>query len=224
MRGRRAGATMVEFALVSPLMLLLVFGLIDFSRIIQANTTVAEAARMAVRQGAANADSTDQPFGTTDSNPCSGTAFTSGASGHGCLTNARIKQTVASILASGNLDPNPTLRAGVDATSCTTTSLPAAGLANVCITPDESGTSPGIALTNCTTATTSLGHQPKAGELGTRKEEWTTPKFRGASGVPGCYLLQVTVIYTYQPLTGLLQRAIGTSVRLSSASATIAEY
>jgi Flp pilus assembly protein TadG len=215
---------MVEFALVSPLLLLLVFGLIDFGRIIQANTTVAEAARMAVRQAAANADSTDQPYGTADSNPCSGTAFTSGATGHGCLTNGRIRATVASILSSGNLDGNPTLRAGVDATSCTTTSLPAAGLANVCVNPDESGTAPGAALTTCATATTSLGHQPKAGELGTRKEEWTTPKFKGAAGVPGCYLIQVTVIYTYRPFTGLLQRAIGTQVRLSSSSATIAEY
>ena len=49
--GRQGGVTMVEFALVAPLLFIFIFGLVDFSRIIQANTTVAEAARQAARQG-----------------------------------------------------------------------------------------------------------------------------------------------------------------------------
>src|SRR5258708_7850270 len=98
------GVTLVEFALVAPVLILLIFGLIDFSRIIQANTSVAEAARQASRQGAAKASYDDLPFGATDANPCQGTNFSTAATGHGCLTDARLFATAQDLLSSGGLD------------------------------------------------------------------------------------------------------------------------
>src|SRR6187455_1304375 len=48
-RERRRGQGLVEFALGIPLLLLLIFGIIDMARIIQAQVTVNNAARQAVR-------------------------------------------------------------------------------------------------------------------------------------------------------------------------------
>lgn len=48
-RNRRPGQGLVEFALGIPLLLLLIFGIIDIARIIQAQVTVNNAARQAVR-------------------------------------------------------------------------------------------------------------------------------------------------------------------------------
>ncbi|HKP54560.1 MAG TPA: TadE/TadG family type IV pilus assembly protein [Chloroflexia bacterium] len=48
-RHKSAGQNMVEFALGVPLLLLLIFGIIDFARVIQAQVTVNNAARQAVR-------------------------------------------------------------------------------------------------------------------------------------------------------------------------------
>jgi Flp pilus assembly protein TadG len=48
-RPKREGQSLVEFALVAPLILLLVFGIIDIARIIQAQVSVNNAARQAVR-------------------------------------------------------------------------------------------------------------------------------------------------------------------------------
>lgn len=52
MRGRRApdrGAAAVEFALVLPLLLILIFGIIDFGRLLNAQIAVTEAAREGAR-------------------------------------------------------------------------------------------------------------------------------------------------------------------------------
>jgi hypothetical protein len=46
---RTLGQSIVEFALVAPLLLLLVFGIIDMARLIQAHVTVANASRQAAR-------------------------------------------------------------------------------------------------------------------------------------------------------------------------------
>jgi hypothetical protein len=218
---------MAEFALVAPLLFLLVFGLIEFGRIMQINSTVAEAARQAARQAAANADPLDQPFGTPDYNkPCAGTVFTTNATGPGCLTSLRISETVGKILAGGGLDPNPRLRDGTTAQDCikppVPADLPLPGKANVCVMPAE-GTGRS-SYADCPTATAALGHQPKAGELGGRQAEWANFPFKGGDGKPGCFLIQVTVVYTYQPASGLLAGVIGDRVRIASSTATLAEY
>ena len=51
-RGGQRGAAAVEFALVMPLLLLLVFGIIDFGLMINEKTVVANAAREGARDGA----------------------------------------------------------------------------------------------------------------------------------------------------------------------------
>lgn len=48
---KESGQALVEFALVLPLLLLLVFGIIEFGRIFQASLVVSHAAREGARQG-----------------------------------------------------------------------------------------------------------------------------------------------------------------------------
>jgi Flp pilus assembly protein TadG len=57
--GRDRGATAVEFALVLPLLLLIVFGIIDFGRALNAQVTLTEAAREGVRLAALGYSNTD---------------------------------------------------------------------------------------------------------------------------------------------------------------------
>jgi hypothetical protein len=54
MRGRRGdqGAAAVEFALVLPVLLLIIFGIIDFGRMLNAQITLTEAAREGARAAA----------------------------------------------------------------------------------------------------------------------------------------------------------------------------
>ncbi len=53
-RRRDGGAAAVEFALVLPMLLLLIFGLIDFGRMLNAQITLTEAAREGARADALN--------------------------------------------------------------------------------------------------------------------------------------------------------------------------
>ena len=48
-RAERRGQSMVEFALVLPIFLLMLFGLVDMGRLVYANTTMSQAAREAAR-------------------------------------------------------------------------------------------------------------------------------------------------------------------------------
>jgi Flp pilus assembly protein TadG len=51
-RGSEAGAAAVEFALVLPVLMLLIFGIIDFGRMLNAKITITEAAREGARAAA----------------------------------------------------------------------------------------------------------------------------------------------------------------------------
>src|SRR3954466_7208865 len=48
-RARSLGQGLVEFALVAPLLLLVIFGIIDMARIIQAQVTINNSARQGIR-------------------------------------------------------------------------------------------------------------------------------------------------------------------------------
>lgn len=185
---RSRGQSLVEFALVVPVLFFVLVGLVDFMRLIQTNSTVADAARQGARQAVANANASDQPWAAADSNPCQGTNFTSGASGHGCLTDARIQETVDHVMQP--LGGTVTLHSNTLAGSCPS---PTAGNTSLCIAPSETGAT--AAYADCAAAKTALGRDPQPGELGSRKAEWTFPKYKG------CFLIQVTVKYTYQPWT-----------------------
>lgn len=185
---RSRGQSLVEFALVVPVLFFVLVGLVDFMRLIQTNSTVADAARQGARQAIANANATDQPWAAADSNPCQGINFTSGASGHGCLTDTRIRETVNQVMQP--FGGSVTLYSNTLAGSC---AAPTAGNTSLCIAPAETGAAGAYA--DCTAAKTALGRDPQPGELGSRKAEWSFPKFKG------CFLIQVTVKYTYQPWT-----------------------
>jgi hypothetical protein len=196
---------MVEFALVAPVLFFILIGLVDFMRLIQTNSTIADAARQGARQAVANGAASDSPWGAADSNPCQGTSFTSGSSGHGCLTDARINETVTHVLQP--LGGTVTLYSNKLANACPT---PSPGQASVCIAPAESGSAGSYA--DCTAATTALGHDPRPGELGARKQEWQSPKYKG------CFLVEVTVVYNYKPWT-----PYGPSFALIASTSMLAE-
>jgi Flp pilus assembly protein TadG len=204
--GTGRGQSMVEFALLAPLLLFVLIGTLDFMRAIQINSMVADAARQGARQAVANGSVGDLPWGPADSNPCQGTTFVGGASGHGCLLDSRILETVKKVLAQAT--PTVTLAAaGTLASSCPT---PAAGTAELCIAPSQNAAA--AAYVDCPTAKTTLGHDPQPGELGGRQAEWGFPKFKG------CFLVQVTVIYQFKPWT-----PYGPMVTLKSSTSMLGE-
>ncbi|HEX3607160.1 MAG TPA: TadE family protein [Candidatus Dormibacteraeota bacterium] len=167
MRWRRTGqggVGMVEFAICLPFLLLVMFGMMDFGRAINANSTVADAARQGARQMAPNAATGDSPFGVY-SGACSGTTLAPNAGGSGCLTDAAALATVTAVLAP--LTTNVTHQYGVTAASCSAPAV--SGQANVCLAPSQSATP--TSNDSCSAATTRLGHTPAAGDLGGRQNE-----------------------------------------------------
>lgn len=200
------GQGMVEFALVAPLLLFVLIGLIDSMRMLEAYSTVADAARQGARQAVANGSAADSPWASPgNGQPCQGTSFTSGATGTGCLTDARIKETVTHVVQplGGTITPYTAL-----AGACPT---PSAGNISVCIAPDDTGAGNAIDA-DCAAARTRLMHDPQPGELGSRKAEWTLPKFKG------CFLVQVTVKYKFAAFT-----PFGPSPTLTASTSMICE-
>lgn len=56
---RRRGQALVELALVLPVLLLILFGIVEFGRIFHAYLVIANAARVGAREGAITNDNTD---------------------------------------------------------------------------------------------------------------------------------------------------------------------
>ena len=214
-RTRHRGQGMVEFALAVPVLLLVIFGMVDFSRAINANSTVADAARQGARQMAPAAVSSDSPFGTY-SGACSGTTLAANASGSGCLTDAAVLATVKSVLAP--LTTNVTPYYATLAASCPTPIV--AGAANVCIAPSQTAAATTGLGGSCSSATTALGHTPQVGDLGGRQAEWASPQY--ASG--RCFLVQVTVRYAFGPWTPVINKLVGSTIQITSSTSTVAEY
>jgi Flp pilus assembly protein TadG len=88
-RGGRSGQALVEFALVIPVFLLLLFGVVDFGRLIYMNSTVSQAAREGARLASVEA----MWVGRTDSN-CNATG--------GPVCPATVAALRADVLAASN--------------------------------------------------------------------------------------------------------------------------
>jgi Flp pilus assembly protein TadG len=207
--GRKRGQALVEFALVFPVLFFMLAISIDLFRVDWATSTVAEAARQGARQAVPNADPSDNPFGGA-AGACSGTTLTPSANGTGCLTDARIFQTVTSVL--GGFSQGTTLTQASPA-ACPN---PAVGHASVCIYPAETGAAGAYA--SCTTARSTLGRDPAPGDLGSRSAEYQTPQYKG------CFQVVVTVIYRYDTLVPFLGSAAPSFLRIASSTTMLAEY
>ncbi len=203
------GQALVEFALVFPVLFFMLAITIDLFRVDWATSTVAEAARQGARQAVANADPSDNPFGSS-AGVCSGTTQTPSANGSGCLTDARIFQTVTSVL--GGFSQGSTLTEA-SPSACPN---PAVGHASVCIYPPEAGAAGGYV--NCAGARSSLGRDPIAGDLGSRTAEYQNPQYKG------CFEVVVTVIYRYDTLVPFLGSAAPSFLRIASSTTMLAEY
>lgn len=192
--------------MVAPLLFFILIGLIDMMRLVQAYSTLADAARQGARQAVANSAAADNPWGASNGQPCQGTSFTSGATGSGCLTDARIKETVNHVVQP--LGGTVTLYSNTLAGSCT---APTSSNLSVCIAPAETGAGDATDA-DCASAKTRLGHDPQPGDLGSRNAEWTFPKFKG------CFLVQITVKYTFKPWTPFVP-----AVTLTSSTSMLGE-
>jgi len=205
----RRGQALVEFSLIFPVLFLLLALSIDMFRVDWATSTVAEAARQGARQAVPNEDLSDNAFGTS-AGACSGTTQTPSANGSGCLRDARIFETVTSVL--GGFNRGATLYTAAPA-SCPS---PAVGAASVCIYPSEQGAA-GI-YASCAAARSTLGRDPLPGDLGSRAAEYQSPQYKG------CFEIVVTVIYRYDTLAPFLGGAAPNFLRIESATTMLAEY
>jgi hypothetical protein len=208
MRGRR-GQAMVEFALVFPLLFFILSMSIDLFRVVWVTSTVAEAARQSARQAVAYEVTGDNPFGAS-SGSCSGAALTPSATGSGCMTDARIDETVDVVM--GGFSASSTMTEAAPS-SCPS---PAVGATEVCIWPSETGVAGAYA--SCAAARTALGHDPAPGDLGSRSAEWTTPQYKG------CFEVVVTVVYRYDTLVPFIGASAPSWLKLTSATTMLAEY
>jgi len=205
----RRGQALVEFAMVFPFLFFLLVLSIDVFRVDWVSSTVAEAARQGARQGVANEDASDNGFGPT-AGPCSGTTQTPTATGSGCLKTSRIYETVLSVL--GGFAHNSMLTEAPPA-ACPN---PVVGATSVCVYPGEQGAAGTYA--SCDAARTALGHDPVAGELGSRSAEYANPQYKG------CYEIVVTVIYRYDTLVPFLGGAAPNFLRISSSTQMLGEF
>ena len=201
---------MVEFALVAPVLLLLLFGMIDASRIAQSIVTVAAAARDGARQAVSDAATGDAPFATGGAGPCPGTSLTTTTSGTGCLTDARVAEAVAARLA-----PITSSTSTFPGTRGDVCPAPVAGSASICIDPQASAPS---VFSSCAAARASLGHDPGPGDLGGRQAECT------GRATAGCFLVQVTVVYAYSPMTPAIGSLLPSVFLIRSSTTIVAEY
>ena len=208
MRGRK-GQAMVEFALVAPFIFFLIALSIDVFRVDWVTSTVAEAARQGARQAVANEVPADNAFGIS-AGACSGTALTPSANGSGCLKNARIFETVSSVL--GGFSRSTTFTEASPA-NCPN---PAVGAASVCVYPGEQGAAG--TWSNCGAARSGLSRDPQPGDLGSRSAEYGAPQYKG------CFELVVTVIYRYDTLVPFLGGAAPNFLRIASSTTMLAEY
>jgi hypothetical protein len=208
-RRRGRGQALVEFALVSPILLFILFLSIDLFRVDWVTSTVAEAARQAARQAVANEVPPDNAFGTASGN-CSGTALTPTANGSGCLTSGRLDQTVDVVM--GGFSRNSTMTEAAPA-GCPN---PPVGATQVCIWPSEQGAAGTYA--SCSAARSALGRDPLPGELGSRAAEYQSPRYKG------CFEVVVTVIYRYDTLVPFLGGAAPNFLRIASSTTMLAEF
>lgn len=107
-RGRR-GQSMVEFALIVPLFLLMLFGLVDMGRLVYASTTMSQAAREAARVGSVEAFW----VGNTTDAACGQTA------GPTCPTNEAALKTDIVDAANRMMEPFASIASGDVHLSCT---------------------------------------------------------------------------------------------------------
>ena len=208
LRVNRAQA-LVEFALIFPLLFFILAISIDLFRVDWVTSTVAEAARQAARQAVANEIPPDGAF-AAPTGSCSGTQLTPSANGSGCLTSARLDETVDAVM--GTFSRNSSLYEA-SPSACPT---PAAGSTEVCIWPAEQG--PAASYASCDAARSALGRDPAPGELGSRGAEYASPHYKG------CYEVVVTVIYRYDSLVPFLGSAAPNLLRIQSSTQMLAEY
>jgi len=210
MRGHsKDGQALVEFALVFPLLFFLLAISIDLFRVDWVTSTVAEDARQAARQAVPNQVPIDNGFGGV-SGTCSGVALTPSANGSGCLTDARIDETVDAVMGSYSRSSS---MVEAPPSGCPT---PPAGTTQVCIWPGEQGGAGGYA--DCASARSALGHDPMPGELGSRSAEFASHDYKG------CFEVVVTVIYRYDSLVPFLGSAAPNLLRIASSTTMLAEY
>jgi hypothetical protein len=176
---------------------------------------MAEASRQGARQAAANSRD-NSPFSATVNGSCQGTLTTDLVMNTttGCLSDNGIQQTVAAVLTQIIPASAITLKSSTSANGCISPAPPV-DQAYICITQPASAAQP-ASPANCS-AVWATANYPLSG-LGGRQEESQSRKY------VGCYLIQVTVAYTFRPWTPVVQNLTGGNIVLVQTTSTVAEF
>lgn len=119
-RRRSRGQGVAEFALVIPLFLVMLFGIIDLGRVIWANDALANAAREGARYASVTGSSLITPTSTKDQIKDYTKAFAIAAGGNVTVTVCYSEVTIASNTAGCSGDTNQPLTASNDRGSLVT--------------------------------------------------------------------------------------------------------
>jgi hypothetical protein len=190
-RKRQAGQTLVEFALVLPIFLLLVFGLIDVGRFVYTDATLSQAAREGARLAATEAPWVGVPI--IPANP-------------GCVASP------SDILLTPGGHVCPPDAAALDADVTAAVNRMAAGLTRIsivylsCNDGSTSDPAPTGAWTNASGGNDCTNTDPTTGTVAIGQQH---------------DLVSVRIEYTYTPITPVIGQIIGSVVRTASATMVI---
>lgn len=193
LRARR-GQSMVEFALVGPLLFLMLFGMVDFGRAIFYSNEITNAAR----EGARIAVLASNPCNTVIGNPSSNCS-TSAGTGLDVCNAIKAQVTLISTSAWGS-SCSDTSGQQISVPPCTSGCT--ANANNAYVEIDGFATSP--SFQNCSTASSASSR--------------ATPRAGNNQAV------KVTIVYYYRPLTPVLSQFFPSSFYLSSSVCARSEW
>lgn len=193
---------LTEFAIVAPVILLLTFGIIDFGRALYLYITLQQAANEGARV-AVRASYFVDPSGNPHSWPTD-TDVANAVTGHAVIMN----------LANNPACPNgPLPNGGVPQGSPT---LPAANTGWIFITDPSTAGNGGL-------QNPPIANGPRGG-LGSYPAPNTGAGCSDVHPAVGNEPIKVTVWYTFQPITPLIQQAVGNNIVITAYAVYRAEY
>ena len=196
-RATRRGQSLVEFALVSPLLVMLVFGIVDFGRAIYYENAITNAAREGSRVAILPDNPCNTVYGGTPANSSGGSPSCGASGGSGGTTVCGAVEGEASIVGHWSCTEGGTLPSG-------------AGTADTAYVEVDQYQNEST-LPPCTVPSPNTGANAVV-------VSQSTPRSSGN------YPVAVTVRYYYRPLTPFLSSFFPSSFYIASTSCVRQEY
>ena len=194
---------LTEFAIIAPVILLLTFGIIDFGRALYLYITLQQAANEGARVAVRASDYID-----ANGVGCAAPAFV-----HCWPTDTDVANAVQGHAVIMNLANNP---------ACPNGPLPNGGVAQGSAQLPAPNTG-WIFITDPSTAGTGYPNGPRGG-LGSYPPPNTGAGCLDVHPATGNEPIKVTLWYTFQPITPLIQQAVGNSFVITAYAVYRAEY